>query len=42
MAEMAVLKKLYDMGVIDHGVVAMTFDKRSKAIFDEMVKNGEL
>lgn len=38
----AVLKKLYDMGVIDHGVVAKTFDKRSKALFDELIKEGEI
>jgi hypothetical protein len=30
------------MGVIDHGVVEMTFDKRSKELFYEMVDNGEI
>lgn len=38
----AVIKKLFDMGVIDHGVVEMTFDKRSKELFYEMVDNGEI
>jgi DNA-directed RNA polymerase subunit F len=38
----AVIKKLYDMGVIDHNIVLSTFDKRSRALFDEMVKDGEI
>lgn len=38
----AVLKKLYDMGLVDHTVVSMTFDKRSKALFDELVKEGKI
>ena len=32
----AVLKKLYDMGLIDYSVVNATFDKRSKELFDEL------
>lgn len=38
----AVIKKLYDMGVIDHNIVLATFDKRSKSLFDEMVRDGEI
>ena len=38
----AVLKKLYDMGLIDHNVVENTFDKRSKALYDELVKEGKI
>lgn len=38
----AVLKKLFDMGVINHSIVEMTFDKRSKDLFYEMVDNGEI
>lgn len=32
----AVLKKLYDMGLIDHDMVNSTFDKRSKELFYEL------
>ena len=38
----AVLKKLHDMGVINAGIVYATFDKRSKALYDEMVEDGEI
>ena len=38
----AVLKKLYDMGLIDHGVVNSTFDKRSKELFNELFSEGEI
>ena len=37
----AVLKRLYDMGLINHGVIG-TFDTRSKALYDELVKDGEI
>ena len=37
-----VLKKLYKMGLIDDFVVETTFDKRSKALYDELVKNNEI
>jgi hypothetical protein len=37
----AVLKKLYDMGLIDYSVV-ITLDKRSKALYDELVADGEI
>jgi hypothetical protein len=32
----AVLKKLYDMGLIDHDIVNSTFDKRSKELFYDL------
>lgn len=32
----AVLKKLYDMGLIDHDMVNSTFDKRSKELFYDL------
>lgn len=38
----AVIKKLFDMGVIDQGIVAATFDKRSLALFNELVADGEI
>ena len=38
----AVLKKLYDMGLIDYGVVNATFDKRSKELFNELFSEGEI
>ena len=38
----AVIKKLYDMGLIDYGVVNATFDKRSKALFDELFSEGKI
>ena len=38
----AVLKILYKMGIINHSIVESTFDTRSKNIFAEMVKKGEL
>lgn len=38
----AVLKRLHDMGVINAGIVYATFDKRSKALYDEMVEDGEI
>ena len=38
----AVLKILYKMGIINHNIVESTFDTRSKNIFAEMVKKGEL
>jgi hypothetical protein len=37
-----VLKKLYKMGLIDDFIVETTFDKRSKALYDELVKNNEI
>lgn len=37
----AVLKRLHDMGLITPEVV-MTFDKRSKALYDELVSDGEI
>lgn len=37
----AVLKELYDMGLIDSTVV-MTLDKRSKALYDELVSEGKI
>jgi hypothetical protein len=30
------------MGLIDDFVVETTFDKRSKALYDELVKNNEI
>ena len=36
----AVLKKLFDMGIVNSAIAAATFDKRSKALFDEMVDEG--
>ena len=36
----AVLKRLFDMGIVNSAVAAGTFDKRSKALFDEMVDEG--
>lgn len=38
----AVIKKLYDMGLIDYGIVNATFDKRSKELFDELFSEGEI
>jgi hypothetical protein len=38
----AVLKRLHDMGIINAGIVYATFDKRSKALYDEMVEDGEI
>jgi hypothetical protein len=38
----AVLKRLYDMGVINHGIVNSTFDKRSKELFNELISEGEI
>ena len=38
----AVIKKLYDMGLINNSVVNTTFDKRSKALFDELISEGEI
>ena len=37
----AVLKRLYDMGLLNHEVI-MSLDKRSKALYDELVKDGEI
>ena len=37
----ATLKALYDMGLIDATTV-MTLDKRSKALYDELVADGEI
>ena len=37
----AVLKRLHDMGLITPEVI-MTFDKRSKALYDELVSDGEI
>ena len=37
----AALKELYDMGLIDSTVV-MTLDKRSKALYDELVSEGKI
>ena len=37
----AVLKRLYDMGLLNP-VTVMTLDKRSKALYDELVKDGEI
>jgi dsDNA-binding SOS-regulon protein len=37
----AVLKRLYDMGLIDNSVV-ISLDKRSKALYDELVADGEI
>lgn len=36
----AVLKRLFDVGVVNSAIAAGTFDKRSKALFDEMVDEG--
>ena len=38
----AVIKKLFDMGVIDNGIVAVTFDKRSLELYNELVADGEI
>ena len=38
----ATLKKLYDMGLLNDPVVIMNLDKRSKALFDELVADGEI
>ena len=38
----AVIKKLVDMGLVNPGVVFSTFDKRSKALYDEMIEDGEI
>jgi Fe-S cluster biosynthesis and repair protein YggX len=38
----ATLKKLYDMGLLDDPVVIMNLDKRSKALFDELIADGEI
>ena len=37
----AVLKRLYDMGLLNPEVI-MSLDKRSKALYDELVKDGEI
>lgn len=37
----SVLKRLHDMGLITPEVI-MTFDKRSKALYDELVSDGEI
>ena len=37
----AVIKRLHDMGLLTPEVV-MTFDKRSKALYDELVSDGEI
>ena len=37
----AVLKRLYDMGLINPSNI-MTLDKRSKALYDELVADGEI
>ena len=36
----AVIKKLFDMGVINSAIAAATFDKRSRELFDELVRDG--
>jgi hypothetical protein len=38
----AVLKKLYDMGLLDDPIVIINLDKRSKALYDELVAEGEI
>ena len=38
----AVLKRLYDMGLLDDPVVIINLDKRSKALYDELVAEGEI
>lgn len=38
----AVLKKLYDMGLVNIGIVNSTFDKRSKSLFNELIADGEI
>ena len=37
----AVLKELYNMGLINHSNIG-TLDKRSKALYDELVAEGEI
>ncbi len=37
----AVLKKLYDMGLLD-AMAVMSLDKRSKVLYDELVKEGKI
>ena len=37
----AVLKRLYDMGLLNPMAI-MSLDKRSKALYDELVKDGEI
>jgi hypothetical protein len=37
----AVLKRLYDMGLLG-SMTIMSLDKRSKALYDELVKDGEI
>jgi hypothetical protein len=37
----ALLKELYDMGLLD-GMAVMSLDKRSKALYDELVKEGKI
>lgn len=37
----AVLKRLYDMGLLNPTTI-MSLDKRSKALYDELVKDGEI
>ena len=38
----AVLKRLYDMGLLDDPIVIINLDKRSKALYDELVAEGEI
>ena len=37
----SLLKELYDMGLLD-GMAVMSLDKRSKALYDELVKEGKI
>ena len=36
------VQRLFDMGVINHSIVEITIDKRSKELFYEMVDDGEI
>ncbi len=38
----AVLKRLFDMGLFDDPMAIINLDKRSKALFDELVAEGEI